>query len=73
MKTMTAEKTILLIVPGSHEFEELSLCRMFGVVAGSFGRAIMADDEEALQGTESLREFFGTMLTSWIVLENVSD
>lgn len=41
MKTMIAEKIMLLMVPGSHGFEALLSCGMFGVVAGSLGGAIM--------------------------------
>jgi hypothetical protein len=45
MKAMIAEKMILLIVPGSHRFEELLSCGMFGVIAGLLGGAIVPDDE----------------------------
>lgn len=44
MTTIIAEKTMLLIVLGSHVFEALLFEGMFGIVVGSFGNSILLDE-----------------------------
>jgi hypothetical protein len=70
MKTMIAEKITLLMVTGSHVSEELLPWGRFGVVAGSFGSAMVLNDERhskaigvrLVQGC--LRGIYGTRLAA---------
>jgi hypothetical protein len=70
MKTMIAEKITLLMVIGSHVSEELLPWGKFGVVAGSFGSAMVFDDErhsEAIRvclAQGCLRGIYGTRLAT---------
>ena len=47
MKTITAEKAMLLIVAGSQVFEVLLVEGMFGKFAGSLGSPMLPDQEMA--------------------------
>jgi hypothetical protein len=60
MKTIIAEKMMLLIVSRSHGFEELLSCGMFGVVARSLASAIVVDMEGQCKAPRVGLKLYGT-------------